>query len=310
MDDLNAWRGRRVLVTGGSGFVGRHVLSFGLGREARVYNLSSHDPGIPGVQSLVCDLRDHAALRQLIASLRPEAIIHLASAGVISGPTPSAELLAVNAIGLDVLLDSAASLPEPPVVVVAGSGFEYAPQDRPIREDDPLQPNSAYGLSKAAAALVASYYASRLPITLIRYFNLYGIGDVEPRLAPYIIRCARDRIPVELTACEQIRDFIEVGEAAEGTWRVLARPPEAGAGLRVLNLGTGRPLTLRHFVETLADLLAQQGTKPDLRIGAKAYRQGEPNTVYADNTALRNSIDWVPTMTIEDGLRRMVEVSR
>lgn len=306
--NLNQWRGRRVLITGGTGFVGRHVV--GRGQRAGVeLHVVARTPvrDAPWHQHQI-DLRDRRRVSELVASIKPEAIIHLAAAGVIADGTHLSHLIEVNAGGLASLLSAAADAALTPQVVVAGSGFEYAEQDRPVTEDDPVAPASAYGVSKACAALVAAHFADRLAITLLRLFSVYGEGEREPRLIPSIISSARRDASVNLTGCEQIRDFTSVGDVAEGFWRVLASAHAPGE-LRVLNIGTGRPMPLRALVEALAFLLRERGLSPRPVFGAIPYRPGEPMTYVASVERLEATLNWRPTTAVETGLRRAVEAA-
>jgi nucleoside-diphosphate-sugar epimerase len=191
-------------------------------------------------------------------------------------------------------------------VALAGSGFEYAPQERPISEQDPVEPFSAYGVSKAAAGLCARFYAAQMPITLLRLFSVYGTGEKEPRLVPYIISSAKKAEQVELTNCEQVRDYLYVEEAAESFWRALSQPP-SGQCLRTLNVGSGSAITLRHLVNKLVDILTEKGLRPHILFGAKPYRPDEPMTYAPNIICLKRTLGWSPSKPLSEGLSKTVE---
>lgn len=306
MDSLNDWKGRRVLVTGGTGFVGQHVLLQGLRMGVEVHNISLRNAAPQGVQQHHADLVDRERIFRILKEVQPSGIIHLAAAGVIYGANDLLHMFHVNVLGMDNLLAAVANAKVKPAVVVAGSGYEYAPQDRPIGEDDPVAPVSAYGVAKAAAALCANFYAARMPISLLRFFNIYGPGEREPRLVPYAVSCARTAKPLELTKGEQVRDYVYVEDAAESFWRVLSRPPQ-DQKLRVLNIGSGSPLSLKQFVMKLAGILRKKGLEPQIMFGARPYRTDEPMVYAADVARLQRTLKWLPSTDIETGLVRAVE---
>jgi nucleoside-diphosphate-sugar epimerase len=293
-----------VLITGASGFLGRHTVAFGHALRADVHTYGRRVADAFAVHHRG-DLEDGPGLRETIARLAPRGIIHLAAAGVSYGQNDPAALLRTNALPLVDLLEAAAALPTPPSIVCAGSGFEYAPLPRARRESDPALPHSAYGASKAAATALASAYAGRVPITVVRPFSVYGVGEPAGRFAAYIIAQTKARLPVELTAGAQLRDYSDAADLAEGFWRVLAQPPPAGA-LRVLNVATGRAVTLRAFAEALGEALARAGCAADFRFGARPYRADEMMDYTADVSLLESTLCWLPATPLSTGLDRMV----
>ena len=251
------------------------------------------------------EIEDAARVVEVVAEVAPAGIIHLAAAGVSYGQSDVQALCRVNALGLANVLAAASQLASPPAVVGAGSGFEYAPLDRARRESDALLPNSAYGASKAAATAIASFYAARLPVTMLRPFSIYGAGEPAGRLAAYVIAKTRAGEPVDLTPGAQLRDYAEVGDVAEAFWRALMQPPTSGA-LRVLNVASGEVITLRAFVEAVADALRGAGFTPDLRFGARPYRSDEMMSYTADISLLRTTLGWTPATPLATGLARML----
>jgi nucleoside-diphosphate-sugar epimerase len=175
-----------------------------------------------------------------------------------------------------------------------------------VAEDEPVGPVTAYGASKAAAAVVAGWYGARLPVTLLRLFNVYGEGEPLPRLGPAIVDGARRGRPVPLTACRQVRDMTYAGDVAEAFWRAAAGPPETDR-LRVLNVGTGTPVVLERYVAALAAELEGRGLPPVLRIGALPYRPDEAMTYLPAVGRLRDTLGWLPPTTLAQGLARMVD---
>jgi nucleoside-diphosphate-sugar epimerase len=254
---------------------------------------------------IALDLGSRSEVWKSIQDLGPAAILHAASSGVTE-KVEFSEMLRSNVAGADNLLSAAASLSSPPSVVMAGSGYEYAAQSRPLTEDDPIRPASPYGISKAAAAFCAANYATGMPITVLRIFNVYGPGERLPRLLPYIVRNAKLGNPVKLTACEQVRDFIYVQDLASIFWRALEYSPENGQ-LRTLNVGSGSPVPVRDFVCTVVRVLREEGVNAQVKFGARPYRANEP-MYYAPDTSRLHETLGRPSLTFREvGIRQFVE---
>lgn len=308
MESIANWEGQRILVTGGNGFVGRRLLEQAKTHNIDIHNLSLSGEVPFGVKSHKVDLRSLPEIQGVIKQVQPKAVLHLAAGGVAYGSADLNSLLHVNTLGLENLLHAVQANKLVIPVVIAGSGFEYAPSDHLAKENDPLQPFTPYGVSKAAASIVAQFYSRDIPITMLRLFSLYGVGEKVPRLAPYIIQSTINGRPVELTMCEQERDYTYVDDAAEAFWRVLTLPDPTN-GLRVINISSGTVITLRTFVETLADILDKYGYTSELHFGARPYRTGESMFYAANINRMRALLCWSPTTTIEIGLEKMVEVA-
>lgn len=267
--------GQRVLLTGASGFLGWQVARQGLVGGVEVHCLG-RSPGPQGTYHHAADLTDRQSVAEAVSAVVPQAVIHCAAPGVAYGSAGLADMLAVAVLGTEALLDACARLTEPPRVVLVGSGFEYSPADHAVSENWPVIPaGSHYGAAKAAAACVAGAFTDRLAVTLLRPFHIYGAGEAARRLGPFIIAQALAGQPVELTACAQSRDFLHVDDCAAMLWAALG-DMTTEPGLIVNNLGTGEPISLGQFVETLVAELAARAVAADCRIGALPYRAGEP----------------------------------
>jgi nucleoside-diphosphate-sugar epimerase len=306
MGPIASLTGQRVLISGASGFLGRHVLAKGLGFGAELHGLSRTERPRGSVRWWQADLLDRRAIKDVVCQVNPDGVLHLAAAGVAHGGASSVDVLRTNIEGLATLLDAAREVRAVQQVVVAGSGFEYASQNRALREDDHISPTSVYGVSKAAATQLARILAQHVSITVLRLFSLYGPGEQQPRIVPYVIARARQGLPVVLTAGDQVRDYAYVGDVAEGFWRTLAVAPAAPC-LRVWNLASGRQTTLRSFIELLGQLLEERGVRPDLRFGARPYRSDEPMIYAAEIGQMRKQLGWSPTTSLRDGLAQTLD---
>lgn len=300
-----ALSGQRVVLTGASGFLGWQLARQGLEAGVEVHCLG-RSAGPPGAQFQAADLTDCAAIAGAIAALQPRAVLHCAAPGVAYGAVSLAEMLSVAALGTEALLDACAGLPEPPKVVLVGSGFEYSPASHAVGEDWPIVPaGSHYGAAKAAAACVAGAFTDRLAMSLLRPFHIYGAGEAARRLGPFIIAQALAGEPVMLTACEQQRDFLHVDDCAAMLWAALA-DLDAAPGLTVRNLGSGQPISLRQFVEALVAELGLRGISADCRIGALPYRVAEPMVSLPDLSRWRESGLRGARVSLTDGVADLV----
>jgi nucleoside-diphosphate-sugar epimerase len=296
MDDLKAFAGRRVFVTGVTGTLGGEFAIVAKQAGAQVFAPSRREG---------FDLRDRAKVGAEIARSRPEFIFHFAAAGV-SQALNEAELQAINVEGLRHLLDAAAALPAPPKCMLLGTCAEYASSDDLLSEDDSLSPRNAYARSKVAAAEAAQRQAGSLPMLWLRMFNVYGAGEKLPRLLPYLVECARNGVAAEVTAGAQLLDYTSARDAAAIFLRLGLSLPDQ-PGWRACNVGSGRPVSARQFMEAIRGSLRRHGLELDLRFGAKAYREGDAMRCLPDVSRLRALIGEPGARPLETGLAEAID---
>lgn len=296
-------RDARVLLTGASGFIGQHVAQQGLAEGVQIFALG-RCPGPDGCQFLLADLADRAAVAAAVVQVAPDVILHVASPGVAFGTATFAEILTTLLTGGEAMLDAAAALAKVPHFVQVGTGLEYTPQDRPIRESDPILPaSSSYGAAKAAAAALLGGYLGQVPMTLVRPFNVYGAGDAAPRLGNLVIAKALAGERIDLSPGEQLRDFLHIDDCASVLWHLAAAAPD---GLACYNTGSGQARPLRDYVDAIVAALDEAGIAADLRYGALPYRSGEPMMSVPDTAKLDATLAWRPRVAFADGVANYV----
>ena len=312
------WAGRRVLVTGHSGFKGAWLTLWLQALGAEVTGLSGrvttpeslHDL-VGGPEGLGVDVRDAAAVRAAVERARPSVVLHLAAQPLVRRSyAEPAETFAVNVQGTAHVLDAVRAAGGVDAVVVVTSDKCYAPaeaSDWGHRETDPLGGHDPYSASKAAAEIVAAAYRSSygLPLATARAGNVIGGGDWgADRLLPDVMAALTEARPVELRSPEAVRPWQHVLNPLGG-YLLLAQALAAGDAAAAWNFGPEleEALPVRAIVARLAglwgaqlDVAAQSGEHPH-----------ETATLRLDATRARLRLGWRPAWDLDDGLRAIVD---
>jgi GDP-4-dehydro-6-deoxy-D-mannose reductase len=313
---------RRILVTGASGFVGRHLLPAIAARHpsATVYTMAVHPhPGasdyLISIDARIGDIRDPQAVRAVVHDAQPDLVIHLAGrAAVVDAWADPAGTLAINAGGAITLLEALRTTASSARVVLIGSGEQYGPvpsEESPITEQHQQCPINPYAVSKAAQELVGHQYAAAygLDIVYARPFNHFG--PYQPDLfviasfARQIALAERGLAPpcVRVGNLSAQRDFLPVQDVV-AAYLALA---EGGRSDEAYNVASGIP---RAISQVLDMLIAKAHVDVRIEIDPERIRPMDVPLAYADNAKLRQDTGWQPSHDFAQALEEVLQYWR
>lgn len=249
------------------------------------------------------DVADADSLNRAFASARPEWVFHLAAYGAYPEQKDAPRMIATNVNGTFNML-AAAERQGFESFVNAGTSSEYGYKDHPPAEDELLEPNSLYAVTKAAATNLCRMTAQArdLPIRTMRIYSAYGPYEEPTRLVPaLVVRGMAGELP-PLVNPDIARDYIYVDDVCEA-FVLAAATPNQPPGV-VYNVGTGVQTKLKDIVEVTRTLL---GVAAEPRWGSMAQRSWDTNTWVSNPTRLEEQLAWRPRRGLEDGLRETVE---
>lgn len=300
----------KVLVTGGAGFIGSHVVDrlLAVGHAVAVVDdLSTGRKEFvnPGATLHVADVRS-PELAKVFESERPEAVIHLAAQMDVRRSVEDPALdAAINVGGTLNLLFGCRHRKVARVVYASTGGAVYGDTATlPTPEDHPTRPASPYGISKLVGEHYLRCWEALYGVRgiALRYANVYG-----PRQNPLgeagVVAIFAHRLlagePITINGDgEQTRDYVYVEDVVEAALRALERPDASGA----VNIGTGVQTsvnTLLRRLETVA------GLKADARHGPP--KPGEQRWSALDPSLAKRLLGWAPRVTLDEGLRRTLD---
>lgn len=296
---------KRVLVTGLSGFTGRHVAVELQSAGYAVFGLSK-EKGAGGSTEHV-DLLDAAAVKDIVAEIQPHAVIHLAAVAFAAHDDIDA-IYRTNIVGTRHLLSALAALKHAPAaVVLASSAHVYgnaAGGASRLNEQSPLRPANDYAVSKLAMEYMARIWSDRLPLTFARPFNYTGTGQDPRFLVPKIVGHFRQRERhIELGNLDVWREFMDV-RAVAWTYRRLLET--AGSGNDTFNICAGTAHSLREVLDMMADIA---GYAIEVRVNPAFVRDNDIRHLEGDPGLLEARVGAMPHYALRDTLRWMYEAS-
>ncbi|RMH19778.1 MAG: NAD-dependent epimerase/dehydratase family protein [Gemmatimonadetes bacterium] len=306
---------RRVLVTGGAGFIGSHVAEAYIRRGDRVWVVDDLSSGrrenVPdGAEFVHADIGDDE-VRRLIADVRPELINHhAAQIDVRVSVADPARDATVNVLGLLNVLEGAREAGTRRFVYVSSGGVVYGePEVIPTPETAPKLPLSPYGVTKLAGEYYLNYYRHihGIEYVALRYANVYG-----PRQDPHgeagVIAIFVNRLlggqPLTIFGDgEQTRDYVYVKDVVSANLKAsdMALNGDGGLDGVAFNVGTGKATSVNRLADLLEDLV---GTRPGREY--RGERPGELRHSTLDCGRLRER-GWAPRFALRDGLRETVQ---
>jgi UDP-glucose 4-epimerase len=299
----------RILVTGGAGFIGSHIVDAFVAAGHQVAVVDNLNTGKlanlnPAASFFQVDIRDAAGLAQVFEQVQPEVISHQAALADVRGSLREPDIYAeVNVIGSIRLLEQARQHGVRKVIYASTGGAVYGePEYVPVREDHAINPLDPYGASKHAVEHYLFLYRHNygLDYASLRYPNVYG-----PRQDPHGEAGVVAIFTGKMLAGEpctingdgsQQRDFVYVGDVARAN--LLA----ATNGSGIYNIGSGVGTDVNAI---FAGLKQAAGYEQDARYGPA--KLGEVYKIYLDAAKARAELGWESTVSVVDGLRRTVE---
>lgn len=303
---------KRILVTGGAGFIGSELVTqlavaghrviavdnLVNGKRANLAHLRDAE-----VELAVVDIRDRDAMARLLR--RVEIVYHLACLGVRHSLHDPFENHDVNATGTLILLDLARRAEVPRFVYVSSSEVYGTARWVPMTEEHPTFPMTVYGSGKLAGECYtrAFWESYRYPTVIVRPFNSFGPrshheGDSGEVIPKFMLRAMAGKPMVIFGDGTQTRDFTYVSDTARGI--MLAGIVETAIG-GTFNIGQGREISINELARTVAEVVG----RPDAPVIHDEPRPGDVLRLYADSTRAQQVLGFTPVVSLHEGLERL-----
>ena len=312
---MTSWEGRRVLVTGGEGFIGSTLVERLVREGASVRALVHYNPfgragwldpeTHPEVEVVPGDVRDAERVFEAVNGC--EVVFHLAALiGIPYSYVAPESYIQVNVTGTHHVARACLRAGVARMVHTSTSEAYGTARQVPIAEDHPLQPQSPYSASKIGGDMVALsfFHAFELPVAVVRPFNTYGPRQSTRAVIPTILsQLHAGAAGISLGSTSPTRDFNYVDDTVSGFLAVAGCDRAVG---EAVNIGSGREISIGDLVAQLISI-----TGSDARVVTDPDRLRPPGSeverLVCDNRRAREWAGWAPEVSLEEGLARTSE---
>ena len=311
---MSSTRYEALMVTGASGFIGRHLLNMLLDAADGPKRIIALDKGIhlsavpsPRIETVLCDLTDRPCVLKAIKQAKPDGIIHLA--GMTAG-SDLGSYFSVNVQACEHVLAAAALLQKQPRVLVVGSAAEYgitSGTHEVVDEQRPLWAKTAYGISKIMQESWALLYhlEKSLPVICVRPFNIIGPGQ-SSSLVPAtflhqvaaVLKGAAQEVCVGDISTQ--RDFVDVQDVVAALWALMNAGAEAVG--EVFNISSGQPLKIADMLDACIEL---SGQRMPVRRDPQRLKAHDVPVIVGDCSKLTAYTGWRCRIAWRDSLDNM-----
>lgn len=276
----------RILVTGASGFTGRHFITQAqlLGHECVALSSNRKGNKLKHISTLYANLTDKVSLERALGNEEFDAIVHLAAISFVAHGDID-EIYTTNLLGTTNLIDVVNEVSQKPAhFLVASSGNIYGnTQQLPISEENEFNPVNDYAASKCAMEMALKVRSQSTNITVVRPFNYTGLGQADHFLIPKIVKAFKQRQDeLELGNLDVSRDFSDVRDVVSAYLALLEQGHQG-----TFNVCSGRAVALSQVLKLCEEL---SGRKMKVVVNPNFVRSNEIKTLFGDDSKLRDAI--------------------
>ena len=295
---------KKILIIGGTGFIGYHVANKALKKKWQVTSISTNRPKkirkLNKVKYLNCDISKIKNIEKTLKKLSFDYIVNLG--GYVNHSEKRKSYLS-HYVGFKNLIEYFENS-NIKSFVQAGSSVEYGFNKAPQNEKMNLNINkvpSVYGKSKIRSTFLGlkKFKDSNFPITIIRFYLVFGPRQDKNRFIPIIIDGCLKNKKFDCSSGEQLRDFIYVEDAVSAIFKIFNKKKARG---EIFNLGSGKPKKLRNIIEFIKNYL--KSGKP--QYGSIKLRKDEPVKLYPSINKAKKVLSWKPKVNFFKGLIRTI----
>jgi len=296
-------KNKRILVTGGSGYLGQHLIRSLQNEGALVFNISFGCE--PSEFDFDIDITRFEDLKSAVKKINPQFIYHLAASLDRSrGLEKFDEVMKVNLMGTSNLLKALESMDYQNFIFTSSSEV-YGNRPSPLLESMELDPVSPYSMSKVFGEMLLKAHSqlNKHNYTILRLFNFYGSGMPESFFIPQMVQTLMRGESFEMTSGEQRRDFIHVDDVVRA---LILCGNNSNAHLQTFNVCSGKGVQLRQLAQLVASNLNQLQS---LKIGALPYRENEVWEMVGDSKKIERELGFKAEISLVQGIKSLIERS-
>ncbi len=311
---MNFWKGRRVFVTGCTGFLGywltESLVNNGANVVGLVRDVVSNAPFFShGLNQKVTTVRgsieDYDLIERILNEHQIDTVFHLAAQAIVGvanrNPISTFE---TNIKGTWVLMEACRRNPQVSRIIVASSDKAYGQHDNlPYQEDFPLNGSHPYDVSKSCADLISTSYHHTYgaPVCITRCGNLFGPGDLnENRIIPgTMLSVLNNECPIIRSDGTMVRDYVYIQDIVNGYMLLAEKMDDSSVHGLAFNFGTGEPTSVVNLVRRILAVTGREDLQPKILNNAKDEIQNQ----YLSSERANLVLNWRPEASLETRLR-------
>ena len=297
-----------LLIVGGTGFIGYHLALAAKRKEWKVTSVSINKPKkhrhINGVRYLKVDIGNLKDLKKKLHGSFTYVVNLGGYVSHISFEKDGGNITKAHFIGV-VNLTKVLFKKKIKKFIQIGSSVEYGEIKAPQSEDQHGLPNSPYALAKMVATqfLLMLYNTKKFPVTILRFFQVYGSKQDENRFLPQIIKGCLNNKNFLTSNGNQVRDFCHINDVVNAIFLALISKQTCG---EIFNIGSGQPKKIKHIIKQIIKIIG----KGSAQFGKIEYRKNENMQLYPNIKKARVKLKWTPKINFNNGIKTVINSYR